>query len=146
MRQTVPNGSQWWVMLIGGRLEGLPKAKSISAARLCIPVTNSHSKANVKVAAVALKAPVEKGKAVDANGLGRVLGTAIVGKQAAPAAARYYRVDVTRYIKDVAGGREKFLGLGVKVIPDRGVDDGWTVRIDVSKEKKTYLEIDVYTE
>ncbi len=36
------------------------------------------------------------------------------------------------------------IGFAIKVIPDRSVDDGWTVRIDITKDEPTYLELEVY--
>ena len=132
-------------MLVGGRLEGLPRAKAIASARLCIPVTMSHPKANVKVGALSLNRPFEKGEAVEGKDLGKVLGTAVVPKQAEPGPAKYFKVDVTRYVKTVAGGA-RFNGFALKVLPDRNVDDGWTVRIDVPKEQEVYVELEVYTE
>jgi len=32
------------------------------------------------------------------------------------------------------------------VLPDRNVDDGWTVRIDVSRDARTYLELEVFAD
>jgi hypothetical protein len=29
-------------------------------------------------------------------------------------------------------------------VPDRGVDDGWTVRVKLPKQPKVMLELDVY--
>ena len=31
-----------------------------------------------------------------------------------------------------------------KVLPDRSVNDGWTVRIDITKDEPTFLEMKVY--
>ena len=40
----------------------------------------------------------------------------------------------------------KFNGLALRIVPDRGIDDGWTVRCDISPTDKLYLEIEQYTE
>lgn len=144
--KTVPNRPDWWIMLIGGELGKLPEAGGISAARLCIPVTMSSPRANVKVGVLSLKAPFTKEEPFDANNFGDVLATIVAPKQAEPGPAKYFKFDLTRYLKALARGKEKFNGLALKVLPDRSVDDGWTVRIDVSKEEKTYVELDVYAD
>jgi hypothetical protein len=41
-------------------------------------------------------------------------------------------------------GDSKFRGFALRVVPDRGVDEGWTVRIQLPKQPKVYLEVDVY--
>ena len=131
-------------MLIGGRLAGLPGPRGFKAARLCIPVTNSNPKAAVQVGASLLAEPVVKMKPYDFKHLGEVVGTTVVPKMAAPAAAKYYKIDVTRALKRVAAGEAPFHGLAVRVVPNRSIDDGWTVRIDITRDQPTYLELDVY--
>jgi len=68
-----------------------------------------------------------------------------VPKQAAAGAAKYYKIDVTRAIKQLAAGEAKFHGFCIRTIPNRGVDDGWTTRIDITKKEVTYLEMEAYT-
>ena len=67
-----------------------------------------------------------------------------VPKQAAAGPARYYRIDVTRAVKAVAAGEAKFRGFCIRTIPNRAVDDGWTTRIDITKEQVTCIELVTY--
>lgn len=136
----------YWAMLVGGELKDLPDPKTIAEARLCFPVVNSHAKANVKVGAYPLKVAFEKDKPYDGKNFGGILGSTVVPKQAKAGEPKYHKIDVTPHIKAVAKGDAKFNGLAIKVVPDRGVDDGWTVRIDITKEAETYLELAVYTD
>jgi hypothetical protein len=144
--KTRPGNSEWWVLLVGGELADLPAAKRIASARLCIPVTMSHAKANVKVGATALRKNVTAGASFKESEIGDVLGTTVVPKRPKPGPAKLSKIDVTRYVKSVAAGEATHRGFGVKVLPDRNVDDGWTVRIDVSKTERMYLELEVFTD
>jgi hypothetical protein len=144
--KTRPRSPEAWVMLIGGDLKGLPSPRRFTAARLCIPVTNSNPNAGTQVGASLLTRSFESMKPFDFKGLGQVAGTTVVPKQAAPGPAKYYKIDVTRGIKRVAAGESPFHGLAVQVIPNRSVDDGWTVRIDITRDAPTYLEVDVYAD
>ena len=55
-----------------------------------------------------------------------------------------FKLDVTRSLRSIILGDAKFHGFALRVVPDRGVDDGWTVRVQLPKEPKIYLELDVY--
>ncbi|HUU09551.1 MAG TPA: hypothetical protein VM431_03320 [Phycisphaerae bacterium] len=141
------DSSDAWVLLIGGDLKDLPPARDIASANLVLTVVRGHEQAPTKVAAVALSAPFEAGKPYDFKNLGDVLGTAVVpptpqGQDFSP--PREFRLDVTRAVKQVAGGKT-FHGFAVRTVPDRGVDEGWTVRIDVPRDLVPRLELDVST-
>jgi hypothetical protein len=136
--------------LIGGELKGLPPLKDLAAARLVFPAVRSHQKAPTKVGVTALQAPLVKGQAYDFNKLGDVVGSTTVPPLAETEAnwspPREFKVDVTRALRSVIVGDAKFHGFGLRVVPDRGVDDGWTVRIHLPKQPKITLEIDVYSD
>ena len=136
--------------LIGGDLKDLPPLKDVAAARLVFPVIRAHQEAPTKVGAVALKAPFQPGAKYDFANLGDVLGTVVVPKLPKDAAdwnpPQVFKVDVTRAIRSIAAGDARFHGFALRVVPDRGVDDGWTVRIHLPKKPKIVLEIDVYTD
>ena len=131
-------------MLVGGDLKGLPAPRDVAAARICVPVTNSCPQATPQVGCTLLDAPFEKGKPYDFKKLGAVLATVNVPKQAAAGPARYFQIDVTRAVKRIAAGEAKFHGFSIRTVPNRSVDDGWTTRIDITKEKVTYLELVTY--
>jgi len=134
--------------LIGGKLPPLPALKDIAAARLVFPVVGTHDKAPTKVGAVALKAAFEPGRPYDFASLGDLLGTIVVPKFPANApagsATKQFKIDVTSHLRRLAAGDATFKGLALRVVPDRGVDDGWTVRIHIPKRPKITLEIDTY--
>ena len=134
--------------LVGGDLKGLPPAKDLAGARLVFPAIRAHQEAPTKVGVVALKAPFEPGQKYDFAGLGDVLGTVVVPKLAKDAAdwnpPKEFKVDVTRAIRAIASGDAKFNGFALRVVPDRGVDEGWTVRIHIPKQPKIRLEVETY--
>ena len=57
---------------------------------------------------------------------------------------REVKFDVTRYVRSLALSGGKFTGFAVRVVPDRGVDDGWTVRVGLPKEAKIVLELETF--
>jgi hypothetical protein len=135
--------------LIGGELKGLPPLKDLAAARLVFPVARSHEKAPTKVGVTALKAAFVPGQPFEFDRLGDVLSTVIIPKLAEDAPEwsppREFKVDVTRQIRSMILGDTKFHGFALRVVPDRGVDDGWTVRIHMPRQPKIVLEIETYT-
>lgn len=136
-----------WVLLIGGELKALPPARDIAAARLVFPVMHGHDKAATKVGGTLLTAPFEPGKPYDFKGLGDPAGTAVVPRQ--PGGKDYtppktFAVDVTRAIKQVAAGELAFRGFALRVVPDRGVDDGYITRLDLPAAARMQLELEVY--
>ncbi len=138
------------VYLIGGELKGLPALKDLSAARLVFPAIRAHSDAPTKVGVVELKAPFEAGQKYDFARLGDVIATVVVPKLAKDAPdwnpPREFKIDVTRLIRSIVSGDAKFNGLALRIVPDRGLDEGWTVRIHLPKQPKVYLELDTYAE
>ena len=137
-------------LLIGGELKGLPALKELAAARLVFPVTRTHEKAPTKLGVTALRAPIAPGAAYDFAQLGDVFSTAVLPTLAEGASAwnpaREFKLDVTRQLRAIVNGDAKFHGFALRVVPDRSVDDGWTVRVQLPPQPKVYLEIDTYTD
>jgi len=136
--------------LIGGDLKGLPSLKDLAAARLVFPAVRAHPEAPTKVGAVVLKTAFAAGQQYDFANLGDVVGTVVVPRLSAGDAdwspPKKFRVDVTRAMRAVASGDADFHGFALRVVPDRGVDESWTVRIHIPRKPRIYLEIDAYTE
>lgn len=134
--------------LIAGELKDLPKLKELVSARLVIPVVRAHDKAPTKIGVTSLVMPMAAGQSFDFAQLGDVIGTATVPQQNATdpewSPPKQIRLDVTRYIRSVISGDSKFRGFGLRVVPDRGVDDGWTVRVGLPSEPRIVLEIESY--
>ena len=134
-------------IIVAGELRDLP-AKGLAAARLVVPVTQGHNKAPGKLGVVFLKRAVTPGTACDVKGLTDTVGTIIIPRQPDDVPgykpAKLFAIDVTRGIIVVAAGEAPFHGLALRMMPDRGVDDGYTVRCDISPTDKIYMEVDVY--
>jgi len=136
-------------VIFDGDLKALPAGK-LAAARLVFPVISGHNKASGKVGAVFLPGPIEKGKPLDFKSLDTLAGTTTVPMQ--PGAtpeykpAKAFEIDVTRAVKAIASHEMPFHGIALRIVPDRGVDDGYTVRCTVPPTEKAYLDVDVYTE
>ncbi len=136
-----------WVMLVGGELKDLPASRDIAEARLVFPVLRGHAKAGTKVGVTLLAAPFQADKPFDFKNLGEVAGTAVVPRQ--PGGTEYsppktFAVDVTRAVKKIAAGESAFHGFALRVVQDRSVDDGYIVRIDLPKNARPQLELEVY--
>ena len=110
-------------------------------------VEEAHDKAPMQVAAVMLDAPFEPEQPYDFAKLGQNVGTTTVQKGTGGPISppRRYEIDVTRAVRAWAGGA-KCHGLAVRIVPNRGVDDGWTVRFTPAKDKPAELEIATYAE
>ena len=123
------DNSDAWVMLVDFDAGKLPKLDDLASAKLVLYVEEAHDKAPMQVAAVMLDAPFEADQPYDFAKLGQNVGTTIVekGTGAAISPPRRYEIDVTRAVRAWAGGA-KCHGLAVRIVPNRGVDDGWTVR------------------
>lgn len=134
--------------LIGGELTGLPALKDLAAARLVFPAIRAHDKAPTKIGVTTLQASASPGQPFDFGKLGEVIGTTTVPKQPADLATwdppKEIRIDVTRALRAIVSGEKKFLGFGLRVVPDRGTDEGWTVRLQLPRQPKIMLELDVY--
>lgn len=138
------------VYLIGGELPDLPPLKNLAAARLVVPVTRSHPKSPTKVGVVSLRSPVLKDQSYDFTKLGEVLGTVIVPALADDAPTwsppKEFQFDVTRHIRSLLIGESKFHGFGLRIVPDRSIDDGWTVRVHLPASAKIRLEVETYAD
>ena len=134
--------------LIGGELGELPALKDLAAARLVFPATRSHQEAPTKIGVTGLRTTFKPNQPYDFSKLGDVLGTAIVPTLADDAPswspAKEFKLDVTRHIRSILIGGAEFHGFALRVVPDRGVDDGWTVRVQLPHKPKIYLEIESY--
>lgn len=137
-------------LLIGGELKNLPPLKELAAARLVFPAVRAHDKAPTKLGVAALRAPFVPGTAYNFDQLGEVISTTILPVQPADAPAwnpaREFKLDVTRHLRALVNGDTKFHGYALRVVPDRSVDDGWTVRVQLPASPKVYLELDTYTD
>ncbi len=139
-------------VVYGGDLQHLPSSHDLVAARLVFPVLAGHDKASEKVGVVFLKEPVEKGRALEFNALGddRVTGTTVVPMQPSGTPkydpAKPFTIDVTSAVRAIASHKAKSSGIALRIVPDRGIDDGWTVRCQVSPTEPAYLELDIKTD
>jgi hypothetical protein len=144
-----PAGPAAWILLIGADDVKLPDAKSLASAKLIFHVMEAHDKADMQAAAVGLKAPFEPGKPYDFANLGGPIGLTTVAKGNGPGAPfnppRRYEIDVTREVIAWAKAKQGN-GLALRIVPNRSIDDGWTVRFTPAKEKPAELEIDTFVE
>jgi hypothetical protein len=125
----------------------LPGTKDLASARLVLYVHEAHDKAPMQVAAVLLDAPFEPGQPYDFAKLGQTVGTTVVAQGTGEAFSppRRYEIDVTRAVRAWAGGAKPH-GLAVRIVPNRSVDDGWTVRFTPARDKPAELEIATYAD
>lgn len=139
-----------WVLLLGGKIKDLPQPRYIAEARLVLPLAGGHEKARTRLDVLPLNGAFVPGQAYDFKNFGEAIGTITIDQQPTGLAAykppKAYKVDVTRYLKNLADGKGKFNGCAVRVVPDRGVDEGWTVKATLAKDAPLYLEFDVYTD
>jgi len=141
------NDKQTWIMLVGGKLKALPASREIAKARLAVPIIRGKNQAATKVCVVALKAPFEAGKPYDFANLGQTVGTFVVPKQGDKGdydPPKVFWADLTQYVKNLARGQGRFVGLAIRVEQSRGIDDGWIIRIDMPKAAEMPLEVAVY--
>ncbi len=141
------DNSDAWVMLVAFDTAKLPARDELASAKLVLYVEEAHDKAPMQVAAVMLDAPFEPGRPYDFASLGQTVGSTTVGKgTGAPISPpRRYEIDVSRALRAWAGGAACH-GLAVRIVPNRAVDDGWTVRFSPAKGKPAELEIARYVE
>lgn len=136
--------------VIGGELDAkrLPPLAALASARLVVPVSQAHDKAPTKLGVTALRKAFVANEAFDFAQLGDVQATAVVPKLDANVSGwnppREVKLDVTRYVRSLILNEGKFHGFALRVVPDRGVDDGWTVRIGLPREAKVTLEVEAY--
>jgi hypothetical protein len=133
-------------VLVDGDLSSLP-GKKLVAARLVVPVLHGHSMAGGKLGAVFLTSPIKPGQPCDFKQLGNIAGSTVVPVQPQQAPeykpAKAFAIDVTRAIKEIASGDGKFNGIALRIVPDRSVDDGYTVRCRIAPREDFYLELDL---
>jgi hypothetical protein len=143
------DSSQAYVLLTRFKTDELPAPKEIASAKLILYVHESHNRAPMEAAAVMLKAPFESGKPYDFKNLSGTIGSTTVAKGNGPGAPsvppRRYEIDVTRAVRAWAKGNN-LNGLGLRLVPNRAIDDGWTVRFTPPKDKPVELEIERFTE
>jgi len=143
------DNSDAWILLVGVDGVKLPEADKLASAKLAFYVWESHEKADMQVAAVSLDAPFVAGKPYDFKGLGKIISWTTVkkgkGRDAPFEPPQRYEIDVTREVRAWAKG-QKPLGFALRVVPNRGIDEGWTVRFTPSKDKLPELEISTYRE
>jgi hypothetical protein len=138
-----------WILLVDFDAAKLPPPKSLASAKLVLYVHEAHDRAPMQVAALALDRPFEPGKPYDFAGLGRTVGSTIVARGNGPGAPfqppRSYQIDVSRAVRAWAGGQPCH-GLALRIVPNRAVDDGWTVRFTPAKDKPAELLIATYAD
>ncbi len=141
------DSSKAWVLLVAFDTGKLPPAKALASAKLVVYVHESHNRAPMQAAATALAAPFEPGKPYDFAKLGPVVGSTVVAKGNGPGdpfvPPRRYEIDVTREVRRWARG-EPANGLALRIVPNRGVDDGWTVRFTPAKDRPAELAVAEY--
>jgi len=139
--------SDAWVMLVDFGADALPKLDDLASAKLVLYVEEAHEKAPMQVAAVMLNAPFEPRQPYDFAKLGQNVGSTVVRKGVGGLISppKRYEIDVTRAMRAWASG-VKCHGLAVRIVPNRGIDDGWTVRFTPAKDKPAELEVATYTE
>lgn len=142
--------SDAWILLVDFDASTLPEPKQLAAAKLVVYVIESHDRAPMQVAAVSLDAPFDPQQPYDFTNLGRTLGWTIFAKGGGPDVRfeppRVYELDVTREVRAWARGERKPYGLAVRIVPNRGVDDGWTVRFSPAKDRPVELRIQTYAD
>jgi len=140
------DSSDAWIMLVDFDTSKLPEAKTLAKAELVVFVQEAHNQAPMQAAAVLLDAPFDPKKAYDFAKLGKTLGTAIVAKGNGPGdpfvPPRPCALDVTRAVRAWARGEPNH-GLAIRIIPNRSVDDGWTVRFTPNPTKPAELQLNI---
>jgi hypothetical protein len=143
------DNSEAWVLLVNFDKGKLPSTRQLAAARLIVYVHESHNRAPMQAAATRLAAWFTPGEAFNFSQLGPTVGWTVVQRGHGPGdlfvPPKRYAIDVTRAVRGWPR-EEPMHGLGLRIQPNRGVDDGWTVRFTPAREKPAELEIDVYTD
>jgi hypothetical protein len=141
--------SDAWILLADFNLSRMPEAKSLAAAKLIVYVQEAHDRAPMQAAAAALQAPFASERAYDFGQLGPIAGTTIVARGNGPGdrfvPPRRYEIDVTRLVRAWTRGAPQH-GISLRIVPNRAVDDGWTVRFTPDQDKPVELEIATYAD
>ncbi|MAG92965.1 MAG: hypothetical protein CMJ48_04360 [Planctomycetaceae bacterium] len=136
--------SDAWILLADFGDAELPEAKALAGAKLVLSVHEAHNRAPMQAAVVALNKPFESGKSFDFSNLGSTVGTTVVGQGNGPGAPftppRRYEIDITRSVRRWCRG-EPSHGLAIRIVPNRSIDDGWTVRFTPTAVKPLELQI-----
>jgi hypothetical protein len=139
--------SDAWILLADFDLPQLPEPRALAAAKLIVYVQEAHDRAPMQAAAVGLRAPFEPGQAYNFEQLGDVAGTTLLARGNGPGdpfvPPRRYEIDVTRLARAWSRGEPRY-GLALRIIPNRSVDDGWTVRFTPDPDRPVELEIATY--
>lgn len=139
--------SDAWVLLARFDSAKLPQSKDFSSARLVFHVEESHNKAPMQVGVAPLSAPFEAGRPFDLTKLGKVVGTTIVASGNGPGdpfiPARRYEIDISEQVRRWIKG-ERPTAVALHIIPNRAVDDGWTVRFTPEKQRPIQMEISTF--
>lgn len=141
------DSSDAWILLADFQPDGLPSLRELASAKLRVYVEEAHDKASMQAGVAGLNQPFQVGKPYDFSKLGAVVGTTIVQRGNGPGAAfvpaRCSEIDVTRLVRGWIRGEPNH-GMALRIIPNRGVDDGWTVRFTPVKEHPVELVISTY--
>jgi len=142
------DSSDAWVLLAAFDPAKLPASKDFSSAKLVFYVNESHNKAPMQVGVVTLAAPFEPGKPYDFSKLAKMVGTTIVAQGNGPGdpfvPPKRYEIDISEQVRRWIGG-ERPASVALRIIPNRAVDDGWTVRFTPEKSKPVELEIATFS-
>jgi hypothetical protein len=143
------DNSNAWVLLVDFDAAKLPGLKKLAGAKLVFYVDESHNKAPMQAAVVMLDAPFTPGEPYGFSKLGQTTGTTIVAQGNGPGdpfvPPRRYEIDVSRAVRAWARGEPRH-GLALRIVPNRGVDDGWTVRFTPNREKPAELVVETFAE
>ncbi|MEI6165852.1 MAG: hypothetical protein WCS52_01525 [bacterium] len=133
------------MVLVKGDLKKLA-GKHIAAVRLVVPVAESHKSAPAKLGAFLLVVPPDFRKAFKEGGLPEVAGTCIVPLREMPYnPAKPFSIDVTDAVKASVKSATPFYGFALRLVPDREVDNGYTVSCKISPTDPVILEADLVT-
>ncbi len=127
------------VLLMDFDAEKLLDAKTLASARLVINVQDADERAPLQASATALAAPLKEDTSFDFSKLGATIGSTVVAKGNGPRVllkpTRQYKIDVTRVVRSWSRGTPAH-GFGLRVTPNRSVDDGWTVPFPHSRRSR----------
>jgi hypothetical protein len=144
------DSSEAWILQADFEDLELPDPKRLASAKLAVHVVEAHDQAPMQVAAVSLKTPFTPGSAYDFTKLGDTVGWTIIARGHGPGAPfnppRAYEIDVTKAVRAWARGESSLHAFALRIVPNRGVDDGWTVRFTPAKEKPLELKIETYAD
>ncbi len=126
------------VVLSGDIKAALAGRGEIVAARVMVPIVEGYSDASSKIGVACLKAPIEVSKGWDAASVDTPVEGTVIPKLAE---AQVITVDATSAVKAALAGAA-FNGLALRMVPDRSVDDGYTVNCKVNPKGPITLEVE----